>query len=76
LTGVVDLETELKKLEDDLVYTNNFLNSVVKKLGNERFVSGAPVAVVDLERKKQSDAENKIKVLEEQIANLKSLTKN
>ncbi len=76
LTGVVDLETELKKLEDDLVYTNNFLNSVVRKLGNERFVSGAPVAVVDLERKKQSDAENKIKVLEEQIANLKSLTKN
>ncbi len=76
LTGVVDLETELKKLEDDLVYTNNFLNSVVKKLENERFVSGAPVAVVDLERKKQADAENKIKVLEEQIANLKSLTKS
>jgi valyl-tRNA synthetase len=76
LAGVVDLETELKKLEDDLVYTNNFLNSVVKKLGNERFVSGAPVAVVDLERKKQADAENKIKVLEEQIANLKSLTKS
>jgi len=76
LSGVVDLETELKKLEDDLVYTNNFLNSVVKKLGNERFVSGAPIAVVELERKKQSDAENKIKVLEEQIANLKGLTKS
>jgi valyl-tRNA synthetase len=76
LTGVVDLETELKKLEDDLAYTNNFLNSVVKKLENERFVSGAPEAVVDLERKKQADAENKIKVLEEQIANLKGLTKS
>jgi valyl-tRNA synthetase len=76
LTGVVDLETELKKLEDDLAYTNNFLNSVVKKLENERFVSGAPEAVVDLERKKQADAENKIKVLEEQIANLKNLTKS
>jgi len=71
LTGVVDIEAELIKLEEDLVYAKNFLNSVTKKLQNERFVSGAPVAVVDLERKKQSDAENKIKVLEEQIANLR-----
>jgi valyl-tRNA synthetase len=70
LIGVVDIETEIKKLEEELVYTRNFLNSVIKKLGNERFVSGAPVAVVDLERKKQADAENKIKVLEERISNL------
>jgi len=76
LTGVVDIEAELIKLEEDLVYAKNFLNSVTKKLQNERFVSGAPVAVVDLERKKQSDAENKIKVLEEQIANLRVVAKN
>jgi len=74
LIGVVDIETEIKKLEEELVYAKNFLNSVVKKLGNERFVSGAPVAVVDLERKKQADAENKIKVLEEQILNLKRIS--
>ena len=67
----VDVEAELKKLEDELQYTKGFLNSVMKKLSNERFVSGAPEAVVAKERAKQTDAEAKIKVLEEQIANLK-----
>ena len=67
----VDVEAELKKLENELGYTRGFLDSVNKKLNNERFVSSAPAAVVDVERAKQADSEAKIKVLEEQIARLK-----
>jgi len=69
--GTIDVEEELKKLQAELDYTNGFLNSVLKKLSNERFVSSAPEAVVAVERAKQADAEAKIKVLEEQIASLK-----
>ncbi|MCF8362857.1 MAG: valine--tRNA ligase [Prolixibacteraceae bacterium] len=67
----VDVEAELKKLEEELKYTKGFLNGVMKKLGNERFVNNAPEKVVDIERKKQADAEDKIKALEERIAALK-----
>jgi len=69
--GTIDVEEELIKLNAELVYTNGFLNSVLKKLSNERFVGSAPEAVVAIERAKQADAEAKIKVLEEQIAGLK-----
>ncbi|MDP2114759.1 MAG: class I tRNA ligase family protein, partial [Bacteroidota bacterium] len=69
--GTIDVEEELKKLQAELDYTKGFLNSVVKKLSNERFVSSAPEAVVAIERAKQADAEAKIKVLEEQIVGLK-----
>ncbi len=69
--ATVDVEEELKKLQAELDYTKGFLNSVMKKLSNERFVSSAPEAVVAVERAKQADAESKIKVLEEQISNLK-----
>jgi valyl-tRNA synthetase len=69
--GTIDVEEELKKLQAELDYTKGFLNSVLKKLNNERFVSSAPEAVVAIERAKQADAESKIKVLEEQIASLK-----
>ena len=69
--GTIDVEEELKKLQTELDYTKGFLNSVLKKLSNERFVSSAPEAVVAVERAKQADAEAKIKVLEEQIASLK-----
>ena len=61
----------MKNSKSELVYTNGFLNSVLKKLSNERFVSSAPEAIVAVERAKQADAEAKIKVLEEQIAGLK-----
>ena len=61
----------MKNSKSELVYTNGFLNSVLKKLSNERFVSSAPEAVVAVERAKQADAEAKIKVLEEQIAGLR-----
>ena len=69
--ATIDVEEELKKLQAELDYTKGFLNSVLKKLSNERFVSSAPEAVVAVERAKQADAEAKIKVLEEQIAGLK-----
>ena len=66
----IDVKEEIKKLEEELKYTEGFLNSVSKKLSNERFVNSAPEKVVETERKKQADAEAKIKVLKERIANL------
>ncbi len=71
LTGSIDVEAELKKLQEELDYTKGFLKSVEKKLSNERFVNNAPAAVVDKEKKKKADAEARIKVLEEQIKSLK-----
>ena len=68
----INVEEELMKLEKELDYYKGFLVGVMKKLGNEKFVAGAPAAVVDAERKKQSDAEQKIKSLEENIAKLKA----
>ena len=71
VTDNIDTEAELKKLEEELKYAQGFLKSVEAKLSNEKFVNGAPAAVVDKERKKKSDSEAKIKVLEQQIAALK-----
>jgi len=66
----VDTEAEIAKLREELKYTKGFLNAVMKKLGNERFVQNAPEKVVALEQKKKADAEARIKVLEEQIQSL------
>ena len=71
LTGSVDVEGEIKKLEEELKYAQGFLKSVEAKLSNERFVNGAPAAVVDKERKKKADAEAKIAVIEQQLAGLR-----
>jgi valyl-tRNA synthetase len=71
LSQEIDVEEELAKLAVELEYAHKFLNAVKMKLSNERFVNSAPAQVVDLEKKKQSDAEQKIKVLEEQITKLK-----
>ena len=71
LGNSIDIEAELKKQEEELKYLQGFLKSVKAKLSNERFVSNAPAQVVENERKKQSDAESKIKSLEESIAALK-----
>jgi valyl-tRNA synthetase len=68
LEGLVDAKEEIAKLKEELNYTRGFLESVIKKLSNDRFVSGAPASVVDVERRKQADAESKIKVIEERIA--------
>ena len=70
LGDLVDVEEELKKLNEELEYNKGFLNSVMKKLNNERFVNNAPEKVVNIEKKKKEDAEIKIKVLEERIASL------
>ena len=66
----VNREEELKKLQEDLKYAEGFLNSVLKKLSNEKFVGGAPAAVIEKERNKQRDAETKIAALKAQIAAL------
>ena len=71
LTGSVDVEAEIKKLEEELKYAQGFLKSVEAKLSNERFVSGAPAAIVDKERKKKADAEAKIAVIEQQLSGLR-----
>jgi valyl-tRNA synthetase len=71
LTGQVDKEAELLKLGEELVYMEGFLEAVNKKLENERFVQGAPPAVVDKERKKKADAEARIKVIQEQLQALR-----
>lgn len=71
LGGLIDVEAELAKAEAELKHLEGFLAGVKKKLSNERFVSNAPAAVVELERKKQSDAESKIATLKETIESLK-----
>ena len=70
LNDEVDSEKEKENLQKELEYTRGFLNSVSKKLSNERFVNHAPEQVVANEKKKLADAEAKIKALEEQLAQL------
>jgi len=67
----IDVEAELEKLEKELARHQGFLKGVMGKLNNEKFVSGAPEHVVAIEKKKQADAEAKIKAIEEQMAGLK-----
>ena len=71
LGNLIDVEAELAKLEADLKYQEGFLQSVLKKLSNEKFVSKAPANVIEMERKKQADAETKIASIKESIAALK-----
>ncbi len=68
--GEIDIEAEKEEITKELEYTKGFLNSVMKKLSNERFVNNAPEQVVANEKKKQADAESKIKILEEKLASL------
>jgi valyl-tRNA synthetase len=66
----IDLDAERAKLEEELNYTQGFLNSVLKKLQNEKFVAGAPEQVLENERKKEADARQKIAILQEKLAGL------
>lgn len=66
----INVEEELKKLEADLKYQEGFLQNVLKKLSNEKFVNNAPAKVIEMERKKQADAEAKIATLKESISAL------
>ena len=72
LGNMIDIDAEIEKQEAQLKHLEGFLAGVMKKLSNERFVANAPEAVVALERKKQSDSEEKIAALKESIAALKS----
>ncbi|MGP1481062.1 MAG: valine--tRNA ligase [Hoylesella enoeca] len=69
--NLIDIEAEIKKQEAQLAHLEGFLAGIKKKLANEKFVAHAPEAVVALERKKQSDSEEKIAALKESIAELK-----
>jgi valyl-tRNA synthetase len=66
----IDTSAQRKQLEEELNYYKGFLLSVEKKLSNEKFVQNAKPEVVDMEKKKQSDAMEKIRLLEESISNL------
>jgi valyl-tRNA synthetase len=66
----IDLDQEKETVLKELEYTKGFLNSVSKKLSNERFVSNAPAAVVEKEKKKMEDAQSKLKALEESLKKL------
>ncbi len=66
----VDLEGEKTKLLEELNYTRGFLNSVQKKLANDRFVNNAPEQVVEVEKQKEADAISKIKILEDKLTRL------
>ena len=72
LGNMIDVDAEIEKMEAQLKHLEGFLQGVMKKLSNERFVANAPEAVVAMERKKQSDSEEKIAALRESIAALKA----
>ena len=72
LGSLIDIQAEIEKAETQLKHLEGFLAGVMKKLSNERFVANAPEAVVALERKKQSDAEEKIAALQSLLTELKS----
>jgi valyl-tRNA synthetase len=67
----IDVEAEKKKIEEELDYTKGFLQSVQKKLQNEKFMAGAPEQVVTMERKKEADALSTISILEEKLVSMK-----
>ncbi len=71
LGNMIDVAAEIEKMEAQLKHLEGFLAGVQKKLSNEKFVANAPEAVVAMERKKQSDSEEKIAALKESIAALK-----
>ncbi len=69
--NLINVDEEITKMKAEIKYFEGFIESVMKKLGNERFVANAKPEVVDAERKKQVDAESKIASLKEGIAGLK-----
>ncbi|MFA6819456.1 MAG: valine--tRNA ligase [Bacteroidaceae bacterium] len=71
LGDLIDVEAEIEKAEAELKHLEGFLIGVQKKLSNEKFMAHAPEQVVNLERKKQSDAESKIATLRDALAKLK-----
>ena len=70
LADEIDVDTERENLQRELGYTQGFLDSVIKKLSNERFVQNAKGDIVEKERQKQADAEAKIETLREALVRL------
>ncbi len=70
LGNMMNAAEEIKKMEAEILYLEGFLQSVIKKLSNEKFVANAKLEVVDAERKKQQDAESKIQTLREALSKL------
>ena len=71
LGSLIDAEAEIAKAEAEIKRLEGFLQGILKKLSNERFVANAPAQVVELERKKQADAESKIAALKESVKALR-----
>ena len=71
LGNLIDVDAEIARMEAELKHKEGFLQGILKKLSNEKFVNNAPAAVIELERKKQADTESIIKSLKESIAALK-----
>lgn len=71
LGSIIDVAEEIRKMEEEINYLEGFLRSVMKKLGNEKFVANAKPEVVAVERKKRADAESKLALLRENVAKLK-----
>ncbi|MGG7037027.1 MAG: class I tRNA ligase family protein, partial [Flavobacterium sp.] len=70
VSGNIDIEAEITKLNEELNYTKGFLKSVQAKLSNEKFVAGAPEKVIEMERKKEADALAKIATIEQSLVSL------
>lgn len=70
LSGNRDLEAEKEKIVKELDYTRGFLNAVMRKLSNEKFISNAKPEIIENERKKQADAQLRIELLESQLNSL------
>ena len=71
LGNLIDAEAEIQKAEAEIKRLEGFMQGIIKKLSNERFVQNAPAQVVELERKKQADAESKIAALKETVKSLR-----
>jgi valyl-tRNA synthetase len=71
ITGSIDIEAEIEKLTEEIIYQKGFLKTVQLKLSNEKFVNSAPVKVVDIEKQKEADAIAKIQTMEQRLASIK-----
>ena len=72
MDAFINVDEEIQKLEADLAHQQGFLKGVMAKLSNERFVANDKPEIVELERKKKSDAESRIAAIEEAIKALKN----
>ena len=69
---LIDVAAEIEKQEKELKHLEGFLMGITKKLANENFVANAPAAVIERERKKQSDSEEKIATLKASLEELRA----